>query len=175
MVDSDSFRQPVVRSGGGVRRPAAPPRRTPFPEVESLVALVSPSPTKDASSIGDSNRNTTSGFVVTSFHGTRSHDRGTHGERIQSPVRHRLAAKVSAVQTKLRRCPDAQASHLFSKFIAKDCIAVTQQVARKLVKGKGLAQLLSRPLRGRVGGHIEAEYGADHGPIPEMVAMNATK
>jgi len=49
----------------------------PFPEVESLVALVSPSPTKDASSIGDSNRNTTSGFVVTSFHGTRSHDRGT--------------------------------------------------------------------------------------------------
>ena len=29
-----------------------------------------------------------------------------------------------------------------------------QQVARKLVKGKGLAQLLSRPLRGRVGGHI---------------------
>ena len=40
VVDSDSFRQPVVRSGGGVRRPAAPPRRTPFPEVESLVALV---------------------------------------------------------------------------------------------------------------------------------------
>ena len=104
MVDSDSFRQPVVRSGGAVRRPAAPPRRAPFPEVESLVAMVSPSPTRDASSIGDSNRNTTSGFVVTSFHG-RSHDRGTHGERIQSPVRHRLAAKVSAVQTKLRRCP----------------------------------------------------------------------
>jgi len=104
-MDSDAFRQPVVRSGGAVRRPAAPPRRTPFPEVESLVALVSPCPTKDAFSIGDSNRNTTSGFVVTSFQGTRSHDRGTHGERIQSPVRHRLAAKVSAVQTKLRRCP----------------------------------------------------------------------
>ena len=49
--------------------------------------------------------NTTSGFVVTSFHGTRSYDRGTHGERIQSPVRHGLSAKVSAVQTKLRRCP----------------------------------------------------------------------
>src|SRR5208283_1626766 len=97
LVDSDAFRQPVVRSGGAVRRPAAPPRRTPFPEVESLVALVSPSPRKDASSIGDSNRNTTSGFVVTSFHGTRSHDRGTHGERSQLPVRHRLAAKVSAV------------------------------------------------------------------------------
>ena len=105
VVDSDAFRQPVVRSGGAARRPAAPPRRTPFPEVESLVALVSPFPTKDASSIGDSNRNTTSGFVVTSFQGTRSHDRGTHGERIQSPVRHRRSAKVSAVQTKLRRCP----------------------------------------------------------------------
>ena len=104
MVDSDAFRQPVVGSGGAVRRPVAPPRRTPFPEVESLVALVS-SATKDASSIGDSNRNTTSGFVVTRFRGTRSHDRGTHGERIQSPVRHRLSAKVSAVQTKLRRCP----------------------------------------------------------------------
>ena len=51
---------------------------------------------------------------------------------------------------------DAQVSHVFSKFIAKDCIAVTQQVARKLVKGKGLAQLLSRPRRGRVGSHIEA-------------------
>jgi hypothetical protein len=47
VVDSDAFRQPVVRSGGAVRRPAAPPRRTPFPEVESLVALVSPSPTKE--------------------------------------------------------------------------------------------------------------------------------
>ena len=105
VADSDFFRQPVVRSGGAVRRPAAPPRRTPFPEVESFVALVSPSPTKDASSISDSNRNTTSGFVITSFCGTRSYDRGTHGERIQSPVRHSLSAKVSAVHTKLRRCP----------------------------------------------------------------------
>jgi hypothetical protein len=51
---------------------------------------------------------------------------------------------------------NAHVSHLFSKFIAKGRIAVTQQVARKLVKGKGLAQLLSRPLRGRVGGDIEA-------------------
>jgi hypothetical protein len=32
-----------------------------------------------------------------------------------------------------------------------------RQVARKLVKGKGLAQLLSRPFRGRVGGHIEVQ------------------
>jgi hypothetical protein len=39
VVDSDSFMQPVVRSGGAVRRPAAPARRTPFPEVESLEAL----------------------------------------------------------------------------------------------------------------------------------------
>ena len=58
VVDSGFFRQPVVRSGGAVRRPAAPSRRTPFREVESLVARASPSPTRDAFSIGDSNRNT---------------------------------------------------------------------------------------------------------------------
>ena len=154
MVDSEAFRQPVVRSGGAVRRPAAPPRRTPFPEVETLVALVSPSPTKDTSSVGDSNRNTTSGFVVASFHGTRSHDPGTHGERNQSPVRHRLSAKVSAVQTKLRRCPCLAP---VPEIHRQDRIAVAQQVARKLVNGKGLPQLLPRPLRGWVGGHVEVQ------------------
>ena len=51
---------------------------------------------------------------------------------------------------------DAHVSQLFSKVIAKDSIAVPQQVARELVKGKCLPQLLSRPLRGRMGGHIEA-------------------
>jgi hypothetical protein len=58
VVDSGSFRQRVVRSGGAVRRPAVPPRRTPFLAAESLVAPVSPSPTKDGFAIGDSNRNT---------------------------------------------------------------------------------------------------------------------
>jgi len=43
---------------------------------------------------------------------------------------------------------DAQVSHLFSEVIAKDRIAVPQQVARELVKGKCLPQLLSRPIRG---------------------------
>jgi hypothetical protein len=52
------FRQPVARSGGAVHRPAALPRRTPFAAAESLVAPVSPSLTKDAFAIGDSNRNT---------------------------------------------------------------------------------------------------------------------
>ena len=50
---------------------------------------------------------------------------------------------------------DAHVSHLFSEVIAEDSIAVAQQVARELGKGKGLPQLLSGPLRGRVGGHIE--------------------
>ena len=45
---------------------------------------------------------------------------------------------------------DAHVSHLFSEVIAEDSIAVAQQVARELVKGKCLPQLLSRPLRGRV-------------------------
>jgi hypothetical protein len=78
------FRQPVVRSGDAVRRPAAQPLRTPFPVAESLLAPVSPSLRKDAFLIGDSNRNANSGFVVTSFHGTRSHDRDTRVEWIQS-------------------------------------------------------------------------------------------
>src|ERR1700693_5507263 len=52
---------------------------------------------------------------------------------------------------------DAHALHLFSEVIAEDSIAVAQQVARELVKGKSLAQLLSRPLRGRAGGHVEVQ------------------
>jgi hypothetical protein len=47
---------------------------------------------------------------------------------------------------------DAQVSHLFSEVIAKDSIAVPQQVARELFKGKCLPQLLSGPRQGRVGG-----------------------
>ena len=46
-------------------------------------------------------------------------------------------------------------SHLFSEVTAKDYIAVPQQVTRELVKGKGLPQLLPRPLSGWVGGHIK--------------------
>src|SRR5664279_3360444 len=52
---------------------------------------------------------------------------------------------------------DAHVSHLFSEVLAEDSIAVAQQVARQLVKGKGLPQLLSRPLCGGVGGHIEVQ------------------
>src|SRR3974377_2638055 len=51
---------------------------------------------------------------------------------------------------------NAHVSHLFSEVIAKDLIAVPQHVTRELVKGKCLPQLLPRPLRGWVGGHIEA-------------------
>jgi hypothetical protein len=72
------------------------------------------------------------------------------GDGLSLPVRHRLSAKVSAVQTKLRRCP------CLAPVLEIHRIAVTQQVARKLVKEKGLAQLPSRPLLGRVGGHIRA-------------------
>ena len=52
---------------------------------------------------------------------------------------------------------DAHVSDMPSKCITEDSIAVAQQVARELVKGKGLPQLLSRPLRGWVGGHIEVQ------------------
>jgi hypothetical protein len=52
---------------------------------------------------------------------------------------------------------DTHSSYLCSKVITEDSIAVAQQATRHLVKGKGLPQLLSRPLRGRVGGHIEMQ------------------
>ena len=52
---------------------------------------------------------------------------------------------------------DAHVSHLFSEAIPEDSIAVAQQVARELVKGKGFSQLLSGPLRGGVGGHVAVE------------------
>ncbi len=52
---------------------------------------------------------------------------------------------------------NAHVSHVFSEVIAKDRIAVAQEVARELGKGKCLAQLLSGPICGRVGGHIEVQ------------------
>src|SRR6266849_1183651 len=55
---------------------------------------------------------------------------------------------------------NAHVSHLPSECIAEDRIAVAQQVTRELVKRKGFPQLLSRPLGGRVGGHIEVKNTA---------------
>ena len=55
---------------------------------------------------------------------------------------------------------DAHVSHLFSEVIAEDRIPVPQQVARELVKRKGFPQLLSGPLGGRVGSHIEMKNAA---------------
>ena len=52
---------------------------------------------------------------------------------------------------------DAHVTHLFSEVIAKDGIAVAQQVARELVKRERFSQLLSGPLRGWVGSHIAVD------------------
>jgi hypothetical protein len=57
-VASGSFRRPVVRSDGADRRPAAALRLAPLPATEWNVERASPSPTRDAFSIGDSKRNT---------------------------------------------------------------------------------------------------------------------
>src|SRR5881409_1099925 len=43
------------------------------------------------------------------------------------------------------------------KSLPKMALAIAQQVARELVEGKDLPQLLSRPLRGGMSGHIEVE------------------
>src|SRR6516225_1639861 len=48
-------------------------------------------------------------------------------------------------------------SHLSSELIAEDSIAVAEEIAREMLEGKCLPQLLSRPLGGGVGGHIEVE------------------
>ena len=52
---------------------------------------------------------------------------------------------------------DAHVAHLSREVIAENGIAITEQVARELVKGKCLPQLLSRPFGRRVGGHIEVK------------------
>ena len=52
---------------------------------------------------------------------------------------------------------DAHISHLFSELVAEDSIAVAQQIARELGEGKCFPQLLSRPLRGRVGGNVKVQ------------------
>ena len=53
---------------------------------------------------------------------------------------------------------DAQVSYRFSEIVAEESIAVAQQIARTLVKGKCPPQLLSRPFRCWVGSHIEMKY-----------------
>ena len=50
---------------------------------------------------------------------------------------------------------DSQVGYLLAEFIPKDGIAIAQQVARELVKWECRPQLLSRPLRGGMGGHVE--------------------
>jgi hypothetical protein len=48
-------------------------------------------------------------------------------------------------------------SHLVSEVTPEDGVPVAQRVTRQWVEGKGLPQLLSRPLRGRVRGHVAVE------------------
>ena len=55
---------------------------------------------------------------------------------------------------------DSHVGYLSVEVTAVDGIAIAEQVARELVEGKCLPQLLSRPLRTRVGGHIEVQDSA---------------
>src|SRR5207237_8370808 len=68
-LDSGTFRQPVVRSGGAVGRRGVALRRIPFRAGELLVAPARPFPTKDAFSIGGNTRSTIAAFFVASFRG----------------------------------------------------------------------------------------------------------
>jgi hypothetical protein len=67
---------------------------------------------------------------------------------------------VSSLPRRARRGQhflNTHVSQLFSEVVAEDRVAVAQQVARQLVIGKCLSQLLSRPFCSRVGRHIEVE------------------
>src|SRR5437588_2383064 len=55
---------------------------------------------------------------------------------------------------------DSHVGYLSAEVTSVDDIAIAEQVARELVEGKCLPQLLSRPLRTRVGGHIEVQDSA---------------
>ena len=74
------FRQPVVRSGDVARPLAGPPQLAPLPLAELIAAQASPSPEKDAFSIGDSTGNKRPGFDVASFREAQSNDPGTRAE-----------------------------------------------------------------------------------------------
>jgi len=52
---------------------------------------------------------------------------------------------------------DFHVGYLLAEFISEDGIAIAQQVARKLVKREPVPQLLSRPLRGGMGGHVAVD------------------
>src|ERR1035438_1888484 len=92
---SGCFRRGAVHSGDAARRPAAPPRRARSPAAEPGEARVSLSSRRDAFWIGGSSQNKKRGFGEASFHRTRSRDRDTRAEWIQSPAPHRLAAKAN--------------------------------------------------------------------------------
>src|SRR6266513_2685453 len=72
-------------------------------------------------------------------------------------VEPRKSRRVAHLHQDRQDFANAHFSHVFSEVIAKDRIAVAQEVARELGKGKCLAQLLSGPICGRVGGHIEVQ------------------
>ena len=74
-----------------------------------------------------------------------------------SPNRTNNALDIGPLPGGSRGAPhflDTHVSHLSPEGIAEDGIAVAQQVTRELVEGKGLPQLLSRPFRRRMGGHV---------------------
>jgi hypothetical protein len=77
------FRRPVVRSGDAIHRPAALPRLTPSAAAEWVVARVSPSSTRDAFAIGDSNRDLVAQSHVLQLEGSaRTEDRGQSGRSV---------------------------------------------------------------------------------------------
>jgi hypothetical protein len=53
---------------------------------------------------------------------------------------------------------DADVPHAATEMLAVDAVAITQQEAWCFIPGKGFDDLLSRPFRGWVGGHVEVQH-----------------
>src|SRR5215472_5715529 len=56
--------------------------------------------------------------------------------------------------------PDCHVSDLLAEVVTENLVAVTQQIPRDAIERKRLTQLLRRPFRRRMSGHIEVDHTA---------------
>jgi hypothetical protein len=79
-----------------------------------------------------------------------------HSRRIE-PITRSTYARCQGERGGRQHFFDVHVSHLFSEVLAKDAVAVAQQIARDLVKGEGFSQLLTNPLSGWMATHVEVK------------------
>jgi hypothetical protein len=132
----------------------------PTPGDALSVVPASPSPATGEDESRDSKKNTPSGFGADWSHCKRSRDPGIPAESSQSTARHKPAATAIA---ELTAPPQCSGPDLAAELVAKDFVAVSQQIPRDLLKRHRLPQLLRGPLLGRVSRYVEVRH-----PTPLM-------